>query len=92
MDTQRSSRLLRGAFAVAIVMGVMTATGTARANGPHEADTPAVSPHQGPGAGSVKTPPFYDAAYQAYVNRRHDARQLPPQRQGLGSVKAPGIH
>lgn len=108
MDTKRGFRLFSGAFA-AIVVGSMAWTVAARADDARlKSSSPAlVYPHQGPGVGSVKTPPFYDAAYLAYLHGRHEtlkdlyfhrsrssAVRQPDQRQGPGpwSSKAPGVH
>jgi len=96
-----------GTLAAAIAFGALATTVSANADGSHNetnGTTRLVTPHQGPGVGSVKSPPFYDAAYlNQQAQRRSDmvfhtadnqsAYRAQQQRQGPGmwSSKAPGV-
>jgi len=101
MKVQRSMRCRIGTFAVLFAL-----TGIAVA-GAVQAQSLVVYAHQGPGVGSVKTPPFCDAAYLAYSSRPsqasadlyfHTANGQPAnsmyvmQGPGPWSPKAAGIH
>ena len=107
MNTQMSFRLFTG-IVVAAVAVTAAAVSPARANSVQtdSLGLTVVTPHQGPGVGSVKAPPFYDAAYVGYINARRAAakdlhfhstvdsvRTPSQQRQGPGvwSSKAPGV-
>ena len=107
MNTNRSMRAHINALAAATAIGGVIATAsTVYANNSRTMpNDPAIAaPHQGPGIGSTKTPPFYDAAYVNQKQSRgksyfhttdNQAAQQPVQPwQGPGqrSSKAPGIH
>jgi len=106
MSTQGSLRAHIGALAAAaIAIGALATATTAHADSWQDKVGAAklVSPHQGPGVGSVKSPPFYDAAYlnqqaQTHGDMVFHTRDNQPayraqqhQGPGLWSPKAPGI-
>ena len=111
MNTQRAQELRVGVIVTAIVaLGSLSFGGAANAEAAQASgqnDAQIVLPHQGPGVGSTKTPPFHDAAYEAYLAQQHTqasagtyyhttsgqpASWTTIQGPGPWSSKAPGIH
>lgn len=106
MNTQRVPRARLGLLVTAVVgFGSLSIAGAAKAELP-STDDQIVLPHQGPGTGSVKTPPFFDAAYYAYLSQPVDSGSgmyfhtisgesiswISPVGPGPWSPKAPGDH
>jgi hypothetical protein len=110
MNTKRAPRVRFGVLATAVAaFGSLSVAGSARAEqtlAGDQSQAQVVFPHQGPGVGSVKTPPFYDAAYQAYLLQQNQANSkryfhsmngqpvswMYPVGPGPWSPKAPGDH
>ncbi len=106
MNTTFTARIRRATLTIAVLAAATAAPVTAaRAQSQSQPAPAAVRSHQGPGIGSVKTPPFQDNAYLEqkagqqqrvlyFHTRDGQSAKKSPQRQGPGSwsVKAPGIH